>query len=145
MAQRVKGIECKLALSTPDGANEDVFDDVLEAELTIRMDILEQMYLGKTAPEFDDIFKGIEGNVKFHMEGSTYIGLTEKIQDRAERRTPADGVFNLTFTVNFPSGAKARLTCENIFFGDMPIRIPKAEEYVEGALDFKCSTLRRII
>lgn len=145
MSQRVKGIECQLALATPDGNNEEVFDDVLETELIIRMDILEQSYLGKTAPEFDDIFKGIEGNVKFHMEGSTYFKLSEAIQDRAERRTPAAGVFNLTFTVNFPSGAKARLTAENIFFGDMPIRVPKAEEYVEGQLNFKCSRLRRIL
>lgn len=145
MSQRVKGIECALALSTPDGNAEEIFDDILEAEIKIRLDILEQMYLGKTAPEFDDIFKGIEGNVKFHMEGSTYLAFTEKVQDRAERRTPADGVFNLTLTINFPSGAKARLTCENIFFGDLPIRVPKAEEYVEGAIDFKCSGIRRIL
>jgi len=27
----------------------------------------------------------------------------------------------------------------------MPIRIPKADEYVEGSLKFKCSRIRRIV
>jgi len=144
MAQRIKGLECSLACTTPDGSQEDIFDDVLEAELNIDMEILERAYLGQTGQKFDDLFKGISGNAKFHMEGLTYFKFTEKVQDRATRRTPADGVFSLTFTLNFPSGARARLTAEDIFFGPLPMKVPKQEEYIEGAIDFKCATLRRV-
>ena len=145
MSQRIKGLECQLSLSTPDGADEDVFDDVLEAELNVDMEILEQSYLGHTSKEFDDIFNGISGSVKVHMEGTTIFRLAEKIQDRAERRSPASGVFSLSFTLNFPSGARARLTAENIFFGTIPLKIGKREDYVETELEFKCSRLRRIL
>jgi hypothetical protein len=145
MAQRVKGLECSLSLSTPDGADEEVFEDVLEATLDVDMEILEQGYLGQTSKKFDDIFNGISGNVKTHMETSTIFKLAEKVQDRAERRTPADGVFSLSFTVNFPSGAKARLTAEDIFFGTIPLKIGKREDYVESELTFKCSRLRRVL
>lgn len=145
MAQRVKGLECELALSTPDGSDEDIFEDVIEANLDIEMEILERDYLGQSAPKFDDIFKGISGSVKFHMEAVTYIKFTEKAQDRAERRSPADGVFSLSFTLNMPSGVKARLTAEDIFFGTMPLKIPKRDEYVEGEIPFKCARLRRVL
>jgi hypothetical protein len=145
MAQRVKGLECSLALSTPDGANEEVFDDIIETELNMDMEILEKQYLGQTGAKFDDLFKGFSGTSKIHMESSTFFSLTEKIQDRATRRTPADGVFSLSFTVNFPSGSVARLTAEDIFFGTIPMKIAGQAEYVECELPWKCSTLRRIL
>lgn len=144
MAQRIKGLECSLALSTPDGSNEDIFEDILEANLSIDLEILERAYIGQTGNKFDDIFRGISGDMKFHMEGLTYLKFTEAVQDRATRRTPADGVFSLTFSFNFPSGARARLTCEDIFFGALPVKIPKQDEYVEGGIEFKCATLRRV-
>jgi hypothetical protein len=145
MSQRIKGLECSLALTTPDGTKEDIFEDVLEAEITISMEILSKMYLGQVGEKYDDIFKGIKGNVKFHMETTTYLAFTEVVQDRATRRTAADGVFNLSFTMNFPNGQKARLTCENCFFGDLPIKVGGQSEYIEGGIDFACSTLRRIL
>jgi hypothetical protein len=145
MAQRVKGLECSLALSTPDGADEDVFDDVIEAELNMDMEILEKAYLGQTGSKFDDLFKGFSGSVKIHMEGPIFFTFAEKVQDRATRRTPADGVFSLSFTVNFPSGARARLTAEDIFFGTIPMKIGGQSEYVEMELPWKGSTLRRIL
>jgi len=145
MAQRVKGLECSLALSTPDGADEEVFDDIIESELNMDMEILEKAYLGQTGSKFDDLFKGFSGTSKVHMEGPTFFSLSGKIQDRATRRTPADGVFSLSFTVNFPSGARARLTAEDIFFGTIPMKIGGQSEYVEMELTWKCSTLRRIL
>lgn len=145
MAQRIKGLECSLSCSTPDGASEDIFEDILEAELTISMEVLAKSYLGQVGEKYDDVFKGISGSVKFHMETTTYLKFTEKVQDRAARRTPADGQFNLSFTLNFPNGQKARLTAEDCFFGDLPIKIGSQTDYIEGGVDFKCSTLRRVL
>jgi hypothetical protein len=145
MAQRVKGLECSLALSTPDGAAEEAFDDIIECELNMDMEILEKAYLGQVGSKFDDLFKGFSGSIKTHMEGSTFFKLAEKIQDRATRRTPADGVFSLSFTLNFPSGTKARLTAEDIYFGTIPMKMAGQSEYVECELPWKGSTLRRIL
>ena len=145
MSQRVKGLECSLAMSTPDGADEDFADFVEEAELTVDLEILQRDYLGHTSQEFDDIFKGISGSAKVHLDSPAYFKFAEKVQDRAERRTPASGVFSLSFTVNFPSGTTARLTAEDLFFGALPLRMPKRDEYLEGEITFQCKRLRRIL
>lgn len=145
MPQRIKGLECTLAMSTPDGSNEEFFDDIMEAEIVVEIEILEKAYLGQVGNKYDDVFKGISGSVKFHMETTTYLKFTQTVEDRAARRTPAEGQFNLSFTLNFPNGQKARLTAEDCFFGNLPIKIGGQTEYVEGGVDFKCSTLRRVL
>lgn len=144
MSQRIKGLECNLACTTPDGTAEDAFEDVIEAEIIVDIEILSKAYLGQVGEKKDDLFKGIKGSFKLHMETTTYLKFTEKVQDRATRRTPADGVFNLSFTMNFPNGQKARLTAEDCFFGPLPIKMGGQSEYVEGSVDFECTTLRRV-
>ena len=144
MAQRIKGQETVLGFTNPDGDQEGI-EDILSFEAELDIEILEEKYLGKTANDFDDIFNGVSGQVELHMRTADYFRFQERIQDRAERRTPADGVFTATSTFNFPNGTQARLTFENLFFGASPIRVGGRAEYVSGTIQWKCSRLRRVL
>lgn len=143
MAQRIKGQEVVLGFTNPDGDQEGL-EDVVSFEAELDMEILTEKYLGRTANEFDDIYNGVSGQVEIHMQNTKYLAFTEKVQDRAERRTPADGEFTCTATFKFPNGERARLTFENLFFGALPLRTPGRGEYVAATIQWKCSRLRRV-
>lgn len=143
MAQRIKGQETTLTFTTPNGDIE--LADILDWEAELDLTILEEKYIGQTANAYDDIYNGVGGTCNFHMQNEVYLAFTELVQDRAERRTPASGVFSATVSMQFPSGVRARLTFENIFFGPMPLKVADRSSYVSGALTWKCERLRRVL
>lgn len=144
MGQRIKGQETVLGFTNPDGDQQGL-DSVLSFEAELDLEILEEGYLGETANRFDDIYKGVSGQVELHLETSEYFRFTERVQDRAERRTPAGGVFTASSTFQFPNGQRARITFEDIFFGAMPVSAPSRSEYVKATIQWKCSRIRRVL
>jgi len=144
MAQRLKGQEVVLGFTSPDG-NQAGLENVLSFEAELEVETLEEQYLGKTTKDFDDIFHGCSGQVEIHMKTADYLLFTQKVQDRAQRRTSADGQFTATATFNFPSGSRARLTFENLFFGALPLKIGGRSQYVSATIQWKCDTLRRVL
>jgi hypothetical protein len=144
MAQRIKGQEVVLGFTNPDGA-QDGITDILSFEAELDIEILEERYLGKVANSYDDIYNGCSGQIELHMRTADYLRFQERIQDRAQRRTAADGTFTATASFNFPNGSRARLTFEDIFFGPSPIRVGGRAEYVSGTIQWKCETLRRVL
>jgi len=144
MAQRIKGQEVVVGFTNPDGDQEGI-EDVLSLEAELDVETLSEKYLGRTADEFDDIYNGVSGQVEVHMQTVDYLRFSERVQDRAERRTAAAGEFTATASFQFPSGARARLTFENIFFGALPLKVSGRNEYVSGTIQWKCSRIRRVL
>ena len=144
MAQRIKGQETVIGFTSPDG-DESGFEDVVDFEAELDIETLQEAYLGKTTDDYDDIFHGCSGQMNIHMRTSAYLAFTQKVQDRAQRRTPADGQFTATSTFNFPNGSRARLTFEDLFFGALPIKVGGRAQYVTGTIQWKCSNLRRVL
>ncbi len=144
MAQRIKGQEVTLSFVTPEGSAEGL-EDVLSFEAELELEILEEAYLGETSMRYDDIYKGVSGTCELHLEAQDYFKFTQQVQDRAERRAPAAGVFNATASFQFPNGQRPRLTFENIFWGSLPIRVPEQSGYVSVTLTWKCQRLRRVL
>ena len=143
MAQRIKGQEVGLSYTDPDGDVEDLgVTQSFEAELDIQ--ILEEGYLGETANRFDDIYNGTSGKTELHIESAKWFSFTQKVQDRAARRTAAGGKFSATGSFAFPSGQRIRITFEDIFWGPMPISAPARGDYVKVSLSWKCSNIRRV-
>lgn len=143
MAQRIKGQETVLGFTNPDGDQEGL-EDILSFEAELDMEILEEKYLGRSSNDYDDIFNGVSGQVELHMRTVDYFRFQEKIQDRAERRTAADGTFSATASFNFPNGTRMRITFEDLFFGPSPISVGSRSEYVKGTIQWKCSRIRRV-
>ena len=144
MAQRIKGQETVIGFTSPDGDQEGL-EDVVSFEAELEVETLTEQYLGKTTDDFDDIFHGCSGQMEIHMRTSAYLRFTQKVQDRAQRLTSADGQFTATSTFNFPNGTRARLTFENLFFGALPIKVGGRAQYVTGTIQWKCSNLRRVL
>lgn len=109
------------------------------------MEILRERYLGETAERKDDMFKGISGRCELHIENSNYFRFTQKVQDRAQRRTAASGKFTATASFAFPDGPRARLVFDDIFFDSLPLRAPGNGAYVAVTIAFECSSLNRLL
>lgn len=144
MAQRIKGQEVVLSFTTPDGSAEGL-QDVLSFEAELQMEILRERYLGDSTDRRDDIFRGVAGRAELHLEQQDYLTFTQRVQDRAQRRTAAAGVFNATASFAFPNGQRPRLTFENIFFDALPIRVSGSDAYVTVTIAWECEGIRRVM
>lgn len=144
MGLRIKGQETAMTLTSPDG-NVTAFDHISSMSFTMNTEILEEGYLGTTANDFDEIYNGIEGEVTAHLSTNDYWTFQEAVQDRAERRTPASGRFDLTTQFTYPTGEIARITIEDIHFGPLETNIGGREEYVEISFDFSASRMSRVL
>lgn len=141
---RIKGQEVALGFTSPSG-DEDPFGEVKSFEFELDIELLREGYLGKTAEAFDDIYNGVTGNAELHLSAKEYFVFTEKVQDRAERRTAAGGTFTVTGSFAFPDGSRARLTFENIFFGAMPVKVSDRKSYVAVTVNWGCERIRRVL
>ena len=144
MAQRLKGQEVTLSFQGPTG-REDGLEVVKDFEADLQLEILREGYLGETADRRDDLYKGVTGRATLHLESGAYFRFTQRVQDRAERRSPAAGKFHATASFQFPNGDRARLTFEDIFFDALPIRAPSRADYVEVTIAWECERMRRVL
>jgi hypothetical protein len=144
MAQRLKGQEVTVGFTSPEGDQPD-FAVVNNFEFEIDIEILEEMYLGEVGKRYDDHFNGYSGKIEGHIETNEWFKFSERVEKRAQRRTPAAGVFTATTSFNMPNGGRVRVTFEDIFFGALPFRAPGQAEYVALEVTWKCSTLRRVL
>jgi len=142
--QRIKGQECKLAFVTPDGPAEGI-DAIKSFEANLDMEILSERYIGEDVDRFDDVVRGFSGKAEIHLASKEYFRFQQKVQDRAQRRTPAAGVFNVTSTFNFPNGERARITFQGLSFEGLPMSVPDGAQYVSATISWKCSTCRRVL
>lgn len=144
MAQRIKGQEVTLVWTTPDGSAEGL-EDVSSLEAELQFDILKEGYLGESVDRRDDIYRGVTGRAELHLESAKYFEFTQKVQDRAERRSAAAGKFSATASFAFPNGDRARITFEDIFFGALPIRVNDRGSYVTVTVAWECERIRRVL
>ncbi len=144
MGLRVKGEDTRLTFSTPTGPAEGL--DLIESwEATLQLEIQRQGYIGEKSDRRDEIFKGCAGQCVVHMDSPGYLRFTQLVQDRAQRRTPASGKFNCTISLSYPDGTRARLTFEDLKFGDLPLRGPGRSDHVTGSITWECETVRRVL
>lgn len=134
-AQRIKGQECNLLL-VQDGQPLDTITDVRSFEITAKLDVLEEGYLGETTVRLDEIFKGCKGKITLHFENKDVFDLITSITARARRRTPGLKI-NAKVTLNFPNGDRPRVQIKNLFFGDIPMNFAGRSDYGEVTLDFQ--------
>ena len=121
-----------------NGVLQDTITDITDSEFTFEFEIKEENYLGKTSPDFDEVYKGTGGKISYHFSDDAPFKLMQSVMDRAQRRTPGLRI-NIQTTINFPSGLKKRVLLPDCFFGPMPFNNGGRTEYLKGTLDFKLS------
>ena len=142
--QRIKGQEVVLSFTDSNG-NDESIGDPQDFEMTLMFEILQEDYLGETTSRFDDIFRGVSGSTNLHLEGPEIFSFTEMLELRSKRRSPAENKFTALSSFNFPSGQRARIAFEDIFFGEVTVGTGGRAEYVKVPLNWKCSNIRRIL
>lgn len=143
MSQRIKGQETSVVFTGPNGV-EDTFKAIISFDATQMQEILSEGYLGETSNRRDDIFNGYSGELEMHLESSVYVAFAERVKDRAQRRSPASGQFNVTGVYNFPNGQRIRWIFIDVFFGDLPLSTGGRGEYVSAKVSFECQDGKRI-
>lgn len=138
MDQRIKGQESQIFM-TEDGSTLAQFDSIQDTEITVKLDLLEEGYLGETADRYDEIFKGLACTFSAHITTGAVFDVVQAIINRAQRRVPGT-VFNFKTTLQFPSGERKRIVVNNIFFSDIPLTLPKRDQYAVLKFGFSAST-----
>jgi hypothetical protein len=141
MAQRIKGQEVRIIFTSPVGV-ETSLTDITSFEVEPQLEILSEGYLGETTERKDDIFKGVRGRAELHLESQEYFQFVQRVLDRSQRRTAADGKFNVVATLSFPNGQRPRVLLDDVFFGPPPVNVSSREDYVSATVEFECSFVR---
>ncbi len=139
--KRIKGQEVVIGISGPQG-NIGSIDAVQSFEVDHEIDILSEGYLGEVAERKDEIFMGISGKLEMHIAKVDYLRFMQQVIDKAQRRIPATTVFNITATLSFPDGRRARVNYRDVSFGTIPLNVGGRDEYVSSTLEFEGSSVR---
>jgi hypothetical protein len=144
VTQRIKSDDCRLNFTGPSGA-EEAFGNIQSFELELDLEILRERYVGETADRFDELFKGVNGRAELHLSTKQYFQFTQRVQDRAQRRTAASGKFTATASYTFADGTRARIVVDDIFWGKLPLKTPGGGGYVTASVEFGASGLKRLL
>lgn len=140
MAQRIKGQEVRVTVTSPIGTEESIgAGGVSSFELEFKTEILSEGYLGETTERKDDIFRGVSGRMEIHLERQAYLRFIQRVTDRSQRRTAADARFNVLVSLQFPNGERPRVLLDDVFFGPLPVNVGARDEYVSATVEFECA------
>lgn len=137
MAQRVKGQDVEVLIIV-GGVAQDTITDIRNFEVVVKLDKLQEGYLGETTDRYDEIFKGCDGSMEMHFENSDVFNLITSVIDRARRRVPGVKV-NIKATMNMPNGERPRIVLQDAFFANVPMTFGSRSDYGNIKLDFSTS------
>lgn len=133
----IKGQEVELLLLSGTDI-EDSFTAITDFSLNFDIELIEENYLGMTSAEFDEVFKGVRGDVSMQLRSKKAIQFVYKIIDKAKRRTPGQ-IFSFKAKMAFPNGEFVRLHLPDIHFGAVPFNFANRTQHASMKVDFACS------
>lgn len=140
MAQRIKGQEVQISVIVNNVIQASI-TDIKNFEVTPKLEMLEEQYLGQTTDQYDEIYKGVKGSMEINFDSQDVFKLIQSVIDRAQRRTPGT-VINIKATLQFPNGDRPRVSINNAFFGDFPVKFGSRSDYGTIGIDFQSSTVQ---
>lgn len=117
----------------------DAFTAAQSWSFVVNIKRLEEHYIGASAVSLDEIYESVSGSTPFHLQGLAAIKMQKRIADRAMKRSNPQPIYSLNFRIVVPNGGVARITVPDIKFGDIPLKAPNREGYVDMSLDWKAS------
>jgi hypothetical protein len=134
--QRIRGADVALAI-TDAGSLADTLTAIVNFNASFKFEKLIQRYLGEQTVRTDEIFAGCEGKMKFHLYDEAFAGFILDVQSRARRIAPTL-VFNIVSQMNFPNGETPVISFPDVNFGDIPLDVGDAKDYVAMDFDWVC-------
>lgn len=132
--QRIKGQEIEVRYVV-DGVVNDSFKAIASFDDSLKFELKEAGYLGETTNRHDEVFNGVSGSTKMHVQNKNWMSFQKMVEDRARRITPAT-IINIVRTDFYPNGETATRIYPDVHFGEMPSSVPSRQEYVEVSFTF---------
>lgn len=132
---RLRGQEVSVQV-VKDGALLADITDVRSFSVEFQIEVMSEGYVGEFTDRRDDIFKGITGEIEFHIENGGPFDLVNSIVQRAQRRTPGTQ-FNVQSTIRLANGQRKRLVINDLYFGAVPFDVSSRSDYVTYKLSFE--------
>ena len=143
MSLRLKGLECTLRFTGPDGG-EDSLVKIKEWEINAKGEILKEDYTGAVTPEFDSVEDGIEVRFTVHHHDPEVLDFFQRVRDKRMRRADAAGKFSAVGILRWPSGRTRKLLVPDIEFGDLPFKVGGRKVFTESAINGMASSYKVI-
>lgn len=110
-------------------------------DITWKMTIKSEEYIGETSPRKDDFFEGLSGKIELDMEDTDVLTLIQTIQTRAQNRAISTKI-GIKSTLQFPDGDRAIINVPDAFFGDIPVSFGSRTDYGKVTLSWEASNGR---
>jgi antitoxin (DNA-binding transcriptional repressor) of toxin-antitoxin stability system len=110
-------------------------------DVTWKMMIKTEEYVGETTPRKDDFFEGLSGRIEVDMEGTDVLTLIQTIQTRAQNRALTTKI-GVKSTLQFPDGSRVIINIPNVFFSDIPMNFASRTDYGKITLSYEAETGR---
>lgn len=146
MGIRLKGQEVDVVIMK-NGVDNRTLSEIRSFSAELKLNILEEGYLGQTTDQYDDIFLGVKGDMEVHISKADAFSLGFDIVDRARNRgrnPAANYQFNAKASFQFPDGTRVRLLFKDLYFEGIPINVGGRSEYVTLKLSWSCSEAERL-
>lgn len=138
MSLRLKGLECTLRFTGPNGG-EDSLVKIKDFEINAKGEILKEDYTGAVAPEFDSVDDGIEVKFTVHHHDPEVLDFFERVRAKRQRRADAAGKFSAVGILRWPSGRTRKILVPDIEFGDLPFKVGGRKAFTESAISGNAS------
>ncbi len=143
MSLRLKGLECTLRFTGPDGG-EDSLVKIKDFEITAKGEILKEDYTGAVSPEFDSVDDGIELKFTVHHNDPEVLDFFVRVREKRMRRADAAGKFSAVAILRWPSGRTRKILVPDIEFGDLPFKVGGRKTYTESGVSGNASNYKII-
>ena len=140
-ATPIKGQEVLLLLLAGTEVQQQ-FTHITDFSLTFQIELIEENYVGMTSAEFDEVFKGVHGDMTLQMWNKEVFTFVERVLSKAQRRTPGE-TFSFKAKFKFPGGGEVRLLLPDIHFGEIPFSGNRTQ-HSTMKVSFACSGARLI-
>ena len=135
---RIRGEDVQVRV-TVDGEEILELDHIESFSGTIRIDITEAEFLGRTDISVDAILKGGAGNMTLQVQDEAIFDFFTILIDATARRT-AFPTINVQGQIVFPSGAARAALFRDVVFGDIPLNFANRSSYGQVTLTWRCGS-----
>lgn len=141
--KRLRGEQVEIKL-VENGAPVDTWRALASGSIECKNDILEEEFLGETAPRFDAIFKGWGLSLELQMESAAEETFVDAVQAKNQRRAGAPVRFDIVWTNSYPTGQVTLRVLKDVEFGAFKIDAGGRSDYVKLSFDGSCSSANRV-
>lgn len=137
---RITGQDTEITV-LDDGVPVINFTAVKSFNVTWKLSIKSEDYMGETSPRKDMFFEGLSGQVEVDVEGIEALDFAESVKEAAQDRTSGKK-FGIKTTLQFPDGDRAIVNIPDVAFSDIPLAFGGRTEYGKFTLSFEASNGR---